>query len=152
MSLDSIRETIGNGGTQRVFREHEVISILTDYLKANGWQIESSIKMHSGMVDIGATKGTQTFLIEAKGEDKGGYGSAEMNFQIGLGQVMSRMKYKDAQYGLAIPSTEHFKKVLRKYQDSFAFEKLGIYIFLVFDNRSCRIISPKEIIGFISEL
>ena len=34
---------------------------------------------------IGAKKDKVTFIIEAKGEDKGGYTSAEMNFLMGLG-------------------------------------------------------------------
>ena len=72
----------------------------------------------SGYPDIVAEGPDGKWVIEVKGEDSGGYTSAEMNFQIGLGQIMCRMTDKNTQYGLAFPSTTDFKKVLRKYNGS----------------------------------
>jgi len=153
--LEKIRNQIsGDLGDKesQVFREHEVISILVKYLKENGWKVKEQIRVKSGSIDIGAEKESKTLLIEAKGEDRGGYTSAEMNFQLGLGQIMSRMKHSEAEYGLAFPLTKDFKKVLRKYKGSFAFEKLGIYLIPVERDGSCRLISPVNVVKFLEEI
>ncbi len=91
-------------------------------------------------------------MIEAKGEDRGGYGTTEMNFQMGLGQLMSRMKHHEAKYGLAFPVTKDFRKVLRKFKGSFAFEKLGIYLIPVKRDGSCRVIPPTDTSRFLEEI
>jgi hypothetical protein len=75
-----------------------------------------------------------------------------MNFNMGLGQLMSRMKYDDADYGLAFPVTRDFKRVLRKFQRSFAFKKLGIYLIAVSRDGSCRIIPSDNILQFLEEI
>ena len=134
------------------FREREVLSILVKYLKENGWKVKEQIRVKGGSIDVGAEKEGKILLIEAKGEDRGGYTSAEMNFQIGLGQLMSRMKHRDAEYGLAFPLTKDFTKVLRKYKGSFAFEKLGIYLVPVKRDGSCRLISPLDVMKFLKEI
>jgi len=152
--LENIRRQIRGEQTSEksaVFREHEVLSILAKGLKENGWKVKEQIRVKSGSIDIGAEKEGKTLLIEAKGEDRGGYTSAEMNFQMGLGQLMSRMKHRDAEYGLAFPLTKHFTKVLHKYKGSFAFEKLGIYLIPVERDGSCRLISPHEVLSFLEE-
>ena len=150
VSLERIREEIRSQSS--VFREHDVLAIVIKHLKENGWQVKEQVKINGGSIDIGADKGPEIFLIEAKGEDKGGYTSAEMNFQMGLGQLMSRMKYQNAKYGLAIPLTRDFIKVLQKYQGSFAFEKLNIYLFLTGKDGICRIIHPHNIEKFLEEI
>jgi hypothetical protein len=94
---------------------------------ARAWSVKEQIKVEYGSIDIGAEKNGKVLLIEAKGEDRGPGGTAEMNFQVGLGQLMSRMHHEEADYGLAFPLTKNFITVLRKYQSSFAFEKRGIY-------------------------
>ena len=152
--MERIRKQIRAESTSEksgIFREHEVLSILVRYLKENGWKVKEQIRVESGSIDIGAEKEGKTLLIEAKGEDRGGYTSAEMNFQMGLGQVMSRMKHRDAEYGLAFPLTKDFTKVLRKYKGSFAFEKLGIYLIPVKRDGSCRLISPVDVLKFIEK-
>jgi len=153
--LESIRKQIRGEPTSEksaVFREREVLSILVKYLKENGWKVKEQIRVKGGSIDIGAEKEGKTLLIEAKGEDRGGYTSAEMNFQMGLGQIMSRMKHREAKYGLAFPLTRDFKKVLRKYKGSFAFEKLGIYLLPVKKDGTCRLIPPNEILRFLEEM
>ncbi len=152
--MEGIREQIRGEPTSEksvVFREREVLSLLVGYLKKNGWQVKEQIRVKGGSIDIGAEKEGKILLIEAKGEDRGGYGTAEMNFQLGLGQLMSRMKHSDAEYGLAFPLTRDFKKVLRKYRGSFAFQKLGIYLIPVERDGSCHIISPLEVLSFLDE-
>lgn len=121
------------------------------YLKENGWKVKEQIRVEGGRIDVGAEKEGRILLIEAKGEDRGGYTSAEMNFQMGLGQVMSRMKDNEAQYGLAFPLTKDFTRVLQKYRGSFAFEKLGIYLAPVKRDGSCRLISPIDVLKFLGK-
>jgi len=135
----------------RVFTEKEVEKILIQHLNSNGYEVRRQVRVASGLIDVVAEGPDGRWLIEAKGEDKGGYTSAEMNFQIGLGQLMSRMKHSDAEYGLAFPLTKDFAKVLRKYKSSFAFEKLGIYLIPVKRDGSCRLISPLDVLKFLEE-
>jgi len=152
--LEKIKKQIEGGSSSEVssvFRENEVLSILVRYLKDNGWKVKEQIRVNGGSIDIGADREGKILLIEAKGEDKGGYTSAEMNFQIGLGQLMSRMKHHEAEYGLAFPLTKDFIKVLAKYKGSFAFEKLGLYLISVAREGGCRLISPKEASKFLEE-
>jgi len=152
--LESIKKQIRGEPTSEkgdVFRESEVLSILVKYLKENGWKVKEQIRVEGGMIDVGAEKEGRILLIEAKGEDIGGYGSAEMNFQMGLGQVMSRMKHSEIQYGLAFPVTKDFTRVRQKYRGSFAFEKLGIYLVPVKRDGSCRLISPIDVLKFLDE-
>ena len=153
--MESIRKQVRGEPTSEkgaVFREREVLSILVRYLKENGWKVKEQIRVKGGSIDVGAEKEGKILLIEAKGEDRGGYTSAEMNFQIGLGQLMSRMKHSDAEYGLAFPLTKDFTKVLRKYKGSFAFEKLGVYLVPVKRDGSCRLISPVDVSIFLDEI
>ena len=153
--MESIKKQIKEEPTSKkdsVFREREVLSILVRHLKEKGWTVKEQIRVEGGSIDVGAEKEGKILLIEAKGEDRGGYGTAEMNFQIGLGQLMSRMKHSDAEYGLAFPLTKDFTKVLRKYKGSFAFEKLGIYLVPVKRDGSCHLISPLDVLKFLQEI
>jgi len=137
--------------SEEPFIEREVLSILVKYLRENGWKVKEQIRVDGGSIDIGAEKEGKIFLIEAKGEDRGGYPSAEMNFQIGLGQLMSRMKHREPEYGLAFPLTRDFARVLQRYRGSFAFEKLEIYLIPVNRDGSCELISPHDISEFLEE-
>ena len=153
--MELIRRQIGgeqNSKQDAVFREREVLSILVKYLRDNGWTVKEQIRVEGGYIDIGAEKEGKILLIEAKGEDKGGYTSAEMNFQMGLGQLMSRMKHNEAKYGLAFPRTRDFKRVLHKYKGSFAFQKLGIYLLPVGKDGACRLLPPSEVSRFLEEI
>lgn len=82
--MERIRKQIRGEPTSEkgvVFREREVLSILVRYLKENGWKVKEQIRVKGGSIDVGAEKEGKILLIEAKGEDRGGYASAEMNFQ-----------------------------------------------------------------------
>lgn len=135
-----------------VFTEREAEKILVQHLESNGYSVRRQVRVASGLIDVVADGPDGNWLIEVKGEDKGGYTSAEMNFQIGLGQLMSRMKQRKAKYALAFPLTKDFIRVLRKYLDSFAFEKLGIYLIPVERDGSCRLISPLDVLQFLEEI
>lgn len=114
------------------FREAEVKQILVKYLQGKGYQVRTEVLVPSGMVDIvGASPDGSQIMIEVKGEDAGGYTSAEMNFQMGVGQIISRMTEPGSDYALAIPMTGDFKRVLKKCKGSFGFERLGLLFFVV---------------------
>ena len=50
--------------------------------------------------------------MEVKGEDPGGYGSAQMNLQMVVGQISSRMDDLSATYAIAFPMTANYLRVL----------------------------------------
>lgn len=113
------------------FREAEVKQILVKHLQGKGYQVRTEVLVSSGMVDIiGASPDGSQIMIEVKGEDAGGYNSAEMNFHMGVGQIISRMTEPGSDYALAVPMTGDFTRVLKKYKGSFGFERLGL-LFLV---------------------
>jgi hypothetical protein len=152
MGLEKIKKQITeaqNSGKDDIFKESEVISLLVKYLKENGWKVKEQIRVEYGSIDVGAEKEGKILLVEAKGEDRGLGGTAEMNFQIGLGQLMSRMTHKEADYGLAFPLTTNFVRVLRKYHESFAFEKLGIYLIPVNRDGSSQLVPPTDALKFL---
>jgi hypothetical protein len=109
-----------------------VEQILVKYLEEKGYQVRLKVTVSSGKVGIVShgPDGSQ-IMIEAKGEDAGGYNSAEMNFQMGVGQIISRMADPRSDYALAIPMTRDFKKVLKKYKGSIGFGRLGLLFFVV---------------------
>ena len=129
LDLDRTKSARVRGGP---FTESDVEKILIRYLKDRGYKIQRQVRVASGLIDIVADGSDGRWLIEAKGEDKGGYTSAEMNFQIGVGQIVSRMTDTGFSYALAFPLTSDFRRVLRKYKGSMGFERLDLYFFVVF--------------------
>jgi len=132
-----------------IFKESDVIGVLKRGLKQDGWSVKEQVKLSNGFADLAADKDGVSFILEAKGEDKGGFSVAEMNFQMGLGQLMARMTDKNKKYGLAFPSTPDFIKALQKYEPSFAFKVLDIYLFVANGDRSYFVVPPSDIPAFI---
>jgi len=136
---------------ESIFKEDEVISILKRGLKQDGWSVKEQVKAGKSFIDLAADKDGIAFLIEAKGEDKGGLTSAEMNLQMGLGQIMSRMTDRSKKYGLAFPRTADFMKVLQKYEGSTAFKTLDLYLFVAERDRNYFVVPPSDIAAFIND-
>lgn len=113
------------------FTEKEVEEILIQHLKDGGYKVRRQVPVTSGKVDVVADGPDGYWFIEVKGEDKGEYTSAEMNFQIGVGQIVSRMTEPSVSYALAFPMTSNFKSVLRKYKGSSGFERLNLKFFVI---------------------
>ena len=126
-SLGGARSAIGRTDP---FTEEKVERILVQYLKNCGYKVRRQIPVINGKVDVVADGLEGCWFIEVKGEDKGGYTSAEMNFQIGVRQIVSRMTDPKIFYALAFPMTSNFKKVLRKYKGSMGFERLNLWFFV----------------------
>jgi hypothetical protein len=130
-------------------KENEVVSTLKHGLKQDGWVVKEHVKLANGFADLVVEKDGISFIIEAKGEDKGGFSSAEMNFQMGLGQLMARMSDVNRKYGLAFPLTPDFIRVLQKYEKSFAFKALDIYLFVTGSDHTYFVLPPADIPAFI---
>jgi hypothetical protein len=136
----------------RFFGEHDVVWFLVKYLKEEGWRVKQQIPTSTGVLDMSAEKEGTKMLIEATGEDQGGYASAETSFQVELGQLMSRMTHREIHYALAFPLTATFIKVLQKYRSTFAFTNLGICLIPVSRDGTCQIIPPTHITKFLVAL
>ncbi len=106
-------------------REAEAESMLCSFLRHTGYVVRERVQVPNGIVDAVATRGGARIVIEAKGEDCGGYGSAQMNFLMAVGQITSRMDDPDARYAIAFPATAYYVRVLRTFRGSPAFERLG---------------------------
>jgi hypothetical protein len=102
-----------------LFDEALVVTHLAAYLRAEGYEVSEQAQVHNGTADLLATRGGETWLIEVKGEDTGGYTSAEMALQMGFGQLLSRMAEPSWLYGLALPDTPDFRRALAKYAGGF---------------------------------
>lgn len=134
------------------FREAEVESLLYSFLRREGYVVRERVRVPSGIVDAVATRSGERIVIEAKGEDSGGYDSAQMNFQMAVGQIASRMSDPDARYAVAFPMTAYYTRVLQAFRGSPAFERLGITFYVVDRSGDVREIEPRLIRGWIESL
>ncbi len=113
------------------FVEANVEDILVRYLQKSSYSVHRQVTCHNGIVDVVAENSNSHWIIEVKGEDKGGFGTAQMNFQMGVGQIVSRMTEQGIFYALAIPMTDKFKRILRNYKGSIGFKLLGLWFFVI---------------------
>lgn len=147
----NVKNNINNKG-EDIFREAKVQELLVKYLKQNGYNIKEQHKVSSGIIDIVADKDDEIIVIEVKGEDKGGYGSAEMNFQMGIGQILSRMANKNVKYALAFPLTSNFKKVLKKYKKTLGFQNLNLSFYIAKEDETIEFYTCDNLIEMIHNL
>jgi hypothetical protein len=90
-------------------------------------------------------------VIEAKGEDAGGYATSQMNFQMALGQIASRMVDPGSTYAIAFPDTPNYRRVLRTFRGSLAFAMLRLRFYLVTDDQA-RAIEADDVEGWVTTL
>jgi hypothetical protein len=133
-----------------IFKESDVVGVLKRGLKSDGWAVREQVKLASGFADMVAEKDGISFIIAAKGEDKGGAPVAEMNFQMGLGQLVARMTDTSKKYAIAFPATPDFIKALQKYENSFAFKALDVYLFVANGDKTYYVVPASDIPAFIS--
>lgn len=135
------------------FTEGRVEDYLKPWLEAHGYSVRKRVKVVNGIIDIVAYNSTNEWIIEAKGEDRGGYNTAEMNFRVGISQICSRMENRQEQsYGLAIPITEIFKKILRKHRHFDVFELMKIWLLTVDETGAVSAIHPNDVQQFVNEI
>jgi len=134
------------------FVEANVEDILVRYLQETGYSVHRQVTSHNGIIDVVAEGSNGHWIIEVKGEDKGGFGTAQMNFQMGIGQIVSRMTEQGIFYALAIPLTDNFKRILRNYKVSFGFPLLDIWFFVVHRDGKVDKYNASAISDFIGTL
>lgn len=79
-------------------REHDVQAVLVSYLLERGWSPTIDNPDH---VDVRATRGAETLIIEVKGNTSDPYTDTDTL----LGQILRRMGDPAARYGIALPET-----------------------------------------------
>lgn len=141
-----------SGGADSVFREAEVERSLCAHLRNAGYEVQEKVHVSSGIVDAVATRDGKRIVIEVKGEDSGGYGSAQMNFQMAFGQISSRMTDPDATYAIPFPMTSDYLMVLRTFRGSLAFERLNLIFYIVGRDSEVREIDASEVPAWIESL
>ena len=142
------------GGEQlEPFTEGRVEDALIPWLQAQGFEVRKRVRVHNGIIDLVAHRQEEEWVVEAKGEDKGGFNSAEMNFRIGIAQICSRMERNvSKRYGLAIPLTRHFRRVLLKHMNFGVFEQMGLWMYVVCEDGSITELSPGTVQSFVDGL
>ena len=146
------KRTRAQGSPDAPFAEAEVESLLIAYLEAGNYSIETQVQVHSGIIDVVAEGPEGRWIIEVKGEDRGGYASAQMNFQVGIGQLVSRMTDPRLRYALAFPMTPDFARVLTTYKGTVGFGRLGLWFFVVHRDGSVNRMGADELCEFIGAL
>jgi len=139
-------------GNTQPFTERRVEDALVPWLERNGYAVKKKVRAVNGIIDLVATGPDGRWVIEAKGEDKGGYTSAEMNFHVGIGQIVSRMAESSQHFALAIPLTSDFSRVLKKFRGTPGFERLGVGLFVVDENRAVRRVDPADVLRYLDSL
>jgi hypothetical protein len=134
------------------FREALVLEYLAAYLRVQGYEVSEQAQVHNGTADLLARRGGETWLIEAKGEDEGGYTSAEMNLQMGFGQLLSRMAEPSWLYGLALPDTPGFRRALAKYSGGFGLSFLPWAFFVVSVDGAVTMYNVNQFQQFVDAL
>lgn len=136
----------------RVFRETEVERLLYAYLRNAGYLVTERVPVSSGIADAVAAREGERVLIEVKGEDAGGYGSAQMNLQIAIGQIATRMNDPYVTYAIALPLSPNYIRALRTFRGSPVFERLGLSCYLVSPDGQVCTIGAHEVREWISSL
>lgn len=132
------------------FAEQDVEEMLIAWLKQKGYRVRQRIPYSDEIVDIVASGPRGDWIIEVAGENHDGYAAALASFQLGLGQLVSRMTDARGRYALAIPATENFDRVLHKCAASHGLSRLELAIITVDRNggiRAFRSASLATILG-----
>lgn len=135
-----------------IFGEPATKDVLYRHLEKQGYRVERNVRVNSGIIDAVATSGAERVVIEVKGEDRGGYSSAQMNFQMGIGQLASRMVDADSIYALGFPATSDYNAVLQTFRGSIAFERLKLRFYLVHLDGPVETVDAERIRPWIDQL
>jgi hypothetical protein len=141
------RKKFKSRSSEGLFRERDVQEVLCKWFENRGYVvIQKCIDDPTGFddirkcrtsaifgIDIVAQKGNEKWMVEAKGETKGGTASGDVDLMCGIGQLLTYMKKidEDLHYAIAIPNTSHFANALKKLRKSAAIVKLKLNLFLV---------------------
>jgi len=84
-------------------------------------------------IDVVAQKGNELWIIEVKGQPRGGVRSCTTTMMSGIGQILTRITMLDenVHYALAIPNTECFAPSVRKFISSPVLPLLNLSLILI---------------------
>jgi hypothetical protein len=87
-------------------------------------------------IDIVAQKDKELWVIEVKGQPKGGIPSSTTIMMAGVGQILTRIKLitNNIHYALAIPNTDCFAPSVRKFINSPIMSLLNLSLILIQDD------------------
>ena len=150
-------------------KEKEVQKVLKEWFENKGFKVIENVKVNSeNCVDLVATKENEKWIIEVKGDYDRNTAQYNVNFDTGMGQLLKSITIIDdkTKYAICIPfyaicipfsRTERGEKlsyrlILKKYSKSIIFEMLNIHLILIRDDKSVEIISPANIIKFLTSI
>ena len=118
--------------------EDEIKRVLDDWLNANGWASQVAWGKKSG-IDIDARRGQERWIIEVKGP--GSRSAMRVNYFIGiLGETLQRMNDPDAQYSIALPDLQQYRKLWERLPE-LAKSRTTISLLLVSKEGSIEILN-----------
>jgi hypothetical protein len=93
-------------------------------------------------IDVVGQKGKVLWVIEVKGQPKGGTASCHSVFMAGIAQILTRMTKMspDIHYGLAIPNTDMFVPAVRKFIRLPIMRLLNLSIILIQEDGSTELL------------
>ena len=143
-------------------KEKEVQKVLKEWFENKGFKVIENVKVNSeNCVDLVATKENEKWIIEVKGDYDRNTAQYNVNFDTDMGQLLKSITIIDdkTKYAICIPfsRTERGEKlsyrlILKKYSKSIIFGILNIHLILIRDDESVEIISPKNIIKFLTSI
>jgi len=143
-------------------KEKDVQKVLKGWFENKGFKVIENVKVnYENSVDLVATKENEKWIIEVKGDYDRNTAQYNVNFDTGMGQLLKSITIIDdkTKYAICIPfsRTERGEKlsyrlILKKYSKSIIFEMLNIHLILIRDDESVEIISPKNIIKFLTSI
>ncbi len=149
---EEIKNSKMQANLNTIFYEAKAQEILVNHLRKNKYNVEEQYRVLNGKVDIVAKNNSEKIVIEVKGEDKGGYNSAEMNFQMGIGQIISRMISANEKYAMCFPLTTNYKKVLYKFKNTYGFKKLDLNFYVIETDGTVKEFTSSEFTEFIKKI
>jgi hypothetical protein len=113
---------------KRLITEDEVKAAVKSRLETDGWIVKVARGRERG-IDIQATRGDETLIVEAKGETANP--PQQVNyFLAALGELIQRMTIVTATYGLALPDNRQYRGLVQRLPE-LARERLNLAIFYV---------------------
>jgi len=142
---------------QKLLSEDFVQDKIIEYLNQNGWSKNlksKTLKEHGVDIKVRNNKFSRYFLIEVKGDAsptaKFPKSHREVNFNLGLGQIITRMGtdrkrgYKYGyKYGVGYPSS--FKDIVLRRLPFDVCDKLNLYVFFADENGEVEMFDWKKI-------
>ena len=131
----------------RRLEESEVVAYVKEFLERDGWQ-EASPEISPFQRDIVFVKGGEKYVIEAKGETKGG---ETHNIEVVIGQIVARMREgeKNVHYGIAIPYP--YARFLSKFGLE-GLRALNLHLFIVARIGWVWHLIPERVLAYVKEL